>query len=156
MLSLRSRLMPVTEVMMSSNRRSCKSYTELSRIQSFEERYDYLAVRAIVGVDTFGFERWLNQAFYHSVLWRRTRTSVIARDYNRDLGVEGYDIFDRPIVHHMNPIEVEDITHGNADIINPEYLITVSHRTHNAIHYGDKSQLVQPLVQRRPGDTKLW
>lgn len=138
------------------NSKSCRSYTQLRRIHSFEERYDYLAVRAIVGMDTFGFERWLNQAFYHSVEWRYTRRSVIARDYNCDLGVEGHDIFDQPIVHHMNPIEVDDLTNSNPDILDPEYLITVSHRTHNAIHYGDKSQLVQPLIHRRPGDTKLW
>lgn len=133
-----------------------RSYSELSRIPTFEERYDYLAVRAIVGADTFGFERWLNQAFYHSAEWRHARRAVIARDYGRDLGIEGYEIFDRPIVHHMNPIAVEDITHANVDIFDSEYLITVSLRTHNAIHYGEKSQLVQPLVQRRPGDTKLW
>lgn len=133
-----------------------RSYTELSRIQTFEQRYDYLVVRAMVGIDTFGFERWLNQAFYHSAEWRHARQRVIARDYGRDLGIEGYEISDRVIIHHMNPINVEDITHSNIDIINPEYLITVSLRTHNAIHYGDRSQLVQPIVQRRPGDTKLW
>lgn len=136
--------------------RRSRSYTELNRIQTFEERYDYLAVGGIVGVDTFGFERWLNQAFYHSAEWRHARRQVIARDYGRDMGVKGYEIYDRPIVHHMNPIAVEDITHSDIDIINPEYLITVSLRTHNAIHYGEKSQLVQPLIQRRPGDTKLW
>ena len=126
------------------------------RIPTFEERYDYLAIKAAVGVDTFGFERWLNQAFYHSAEWRYARRQVIARDYGRDLGIEGQEIHDRLAVHHMNPIAVDDITHANIDIINPEYLITVSLRTHNAIHYGDRSQLVQPLVRRRPGDTKLW
>lgn len=133
-----------------------RSYTELSRIQTFEERYDYLAVRASVGMDTFGFERWLNQAFYHSREWRHVRQQVLARDYGCDLGIEGHEVYDRPIVHHMNPINVEDVTHANIDIINPEYLITVSLRTHNAIHYGDRSQLVKPLIRRRPGDTKLW
>lgn len=133
-----------------------RSYTELSRLQTFEERYDYLAVRAEIGVNTFGFERWLNQAFYHSAEWRHARRTVIARDYGRDLGIEGHEIFDKVIVHHMNPIAVEDITHSDIDIIHPEYLITVSLRTHNAIHYGDRSQLVKPLIQRRPGDTKLW
>lgn len=141
---------------MNQNSKSGRSYTQLSRIHDFEERYDYLAVRAVVGMDTFGFERWLNQAFYHSVEWRHARTFVIARDYGRDLGVEDHEIFDRPIVHHMNPIAVDDITQANSAIIDPEYLITVSHRTHNAIHYGDKSQLVQPFIQRRSGDTKLW
>jgi hypothetical protein len=133
-----------------------RTYTELSRLAGFEERFDYLAIRSIVGLDTFGFERWLNQAFYHSREWRHARQQVIARDRGCDLGVEGQEIYDRPIVHHMNPIAVDDITHANLDIINPEYLITVSLRTHNAIHYGDRSQLVQPLVRRRPGDTKLW
>jgi hypothetical protein len=133
-----------------------RSYTELARIWTFEDRYDYLAIRGVVGLDTFGFERWLNQAFYHSAEWRHARQQVIARDRGCDLGIEGQEIYDRPIVHHMNPIAVDDITHANTDIINPEYLITVSLRTHNAIHYGDRSQLVQPLIQRRPGDTKLW
>lgn len=138
-----------------------RSYTELSRIQSFEERYDYLAIKSTVGVETFGFERWLNQGFYHSAEWRHARTRVIARDLGCDLGIEGQDIHGRyrnssPIVHHMNPIAVEDITHADYDILNTEYLITVSLRTHNAIHYGDRSQLVKPLVQRRPGDTKIW
>lgn len=137
-------------------RQRSRCYTELSLIETFEERYDYLAVRGIVGIDTFGFERWLNQAFYHSPVWQRARIFVIARDYGRDLGIEGQDIGYRPIVHHMNPIAVEDITHANADMIDPEYLITVSLKTHNAIHYGDRSNLPQPLVERRPGDTKLW
>lgn len=133
-----------------------RTYTELSRIKAFEDRYDYLAVKAAVGMDTFGFERWLNQAFYHSAHWRRARDQVIARDYGCDLGVEGYEIGGNLIVHHMNPIAVEDITHANIDIINPEYLVTVSLRTHNAIHYGDRSGLAKPLIQRRPDDTKLW
>jgi hypothetical protein len=133
-----------------------RTYTELSSLQGLAERYEYLAVRSLVGADTFGYERWLNQAFYHSAQWRHARDQVIARDYGRDLGVEGYEIYDKIIIHHMNPIVVEDITHANIDILNPEYLISTSHRTHNAIHYGDKSLLVQPLVRRRAGDTKLW
>jgi hypothetical protein len=137
-------------------RNEIRSYTELSKIQTFEERYDYLSIQGIVGIETFGFERWLNQAFYHSPEWRRARVHVIARDYGRDLGVAGQEINYRPVVHHMNPVRLEDITHADVSIINPEYLITVSLRTHNAIHYGDKSNLVQPVVQRRPGDTKLW
>lgn len=133
-----------------------RSYTELDRIKGFEARYAYLRIRAGVGVDTFGFERWLNQAFYHSAQWRHARDEVIARDYGRDLGCEGFEIFDKIIVHHMNPIAVEDLTHANIDILNPEYLISTSHRTHNAIHYGDASLLVKPPVRRRKGDTKLW
>lgn len=136
--------------------RRVRCYSELSRIVGFEERYTYLSIRSVVGADTFGFERWLNQAFYHSTEWSQARQAVIARDYGRDLGVEGYEIYDRVIVHHMNPIAVDDITSAELDILNPEYLVCVSHRTHNAIHYGDRSLLVKPLVQRRAGDTKLW
>lgn len=136
--------------------RPTKRYTELSRIGGFEERFDYLSVRSPIGVDTFGFERWLNQAFYTSAQWKHARQAVIARDRGCDLGIEGREIFDKVIVHHMNPIRVENLTHADPDILNPEYLICVSHRTHNAIHYGDKSLLAQPLVRRRPGDTRLW
>jgi hypothetical protein len=135
---------------------SIRNYTDLSRIESFEERYAYLRIMSVVGMDTFGFERWLNQAFYHSPQWRHARNAVIARDYGCDLGLEGHEIFDRVIVHHMNPIKVESITGADLDIFNPEYLISTSHRTHNAIHYGDRSLLAQPLVRRRPGDTQLW
>jgi hypothetical protein len=133
-----------------------RTYTELSRIGEFEKRYDYLSVRSQIGVDTFGYERWLNQAFYQSTQWKRARQEVIARDRGCDLGVEGYEINDKIIVHHMKPMSVEDITHGDIDILDPEYLISTSHRTHNAIHYGDRSLLVKPLVRRRPGDTRLW
>jgi hypothetical protein len=81
---------------------------------------------------------------------------VIARDYGRDLGVDGYEIYDKVFVHHMNPMRVEDITHANLDIVNPEFLICVSHLTHNAIHYGDESLLPKTHIDRQPGDTKLW
>jgi hypothetical protein len=136
--------------------RTIRRYTELSRISGFEERFDYLSVRSQVGVDTFGFERWLNQAFYTSAQWKHVRQQVIARDRGCDLGVEGYEVGYKIIVHHMNPIGVKDLTHANIDILNPEYLICVSHRTHNAIHFGDKSLLIKPFVQRRSGDTRLW
>ena len=98
----------------------------------------------------------MNQRFYRSVEWRRVRNEVIARDEGCDLGVEGFEIFDRPYIHHMNPMMAEDLKHGNLDILNPEYLITVSMRTHNAIHYGDETLLPQVPIVRRPGDTKLW
>jgi hypothetical protein len=136
--------------------RPVRCYSELRKIRGFEERFDYLSIRAQVGLETFGYERWLNQAFYTSVQWKQIRQQVIARDYGCDLGIEGYEINDRLIVHHMNPIAVEHIMMADESILDPEYLICTSHRTHNAIHYGDKSLLVQPLVQRRPGDTKLW
>jgi hypothetical protein len=125
-------------------------------MHSFEDRYRYLRVNAAVGLATFGYERWLNQAFYTSTQWRQVRQEVIARDRGCDLGVEGYEIFDRIIIHHMNPIQVSDVTSGNDAILDPEFLISVSLRTHNAIHYGDEKVLPKPLVHRIPGDTKLW
>jgi hypothetical protein len=134
-----------------------KTYSELRRFETFEERFAYLKLDGAVGAETFGFDRYLNQEFYKSVLWRRARDIVIARDYGRDLGVEGYEIHDRVYVHHMNPMTPEDIKHSSIEIINPEFLICVSHDTHNAIHYGDEKLLRRrQLVIRRPGDTKLW
>jgi hypothetical protein len=133
-----------------------RSYTELITFRTFNERFDYLSLRASVGESTFGFDRWINQQFYRSTQWRRTRDIVIARDLGLDLGVEDYLIHDRPIIHHMNPMRVEDIDEGDPDILDPEYLITTCHNTHNAIHYGDASLLPEPFVERRPGDTRLW
>lgn len=125
-------------------------------IDSFEQRYKYLALRGSVGEATFGFDRYMNQQFYTSSQWRHVRNHVIARDKGCDLGVEGYEIHDRVIIHHMNPMTVENIVHGDDDILDPEFLITTTHRTHNAIHYGDERLLPRPLVERRRGDTKLW
>lgn len=133
-----------------------RTYRELSRLQTFDERFEYLKLKSYVGRDTFGFDRYLNQRFYTSREWRNIRQHVIARDLGCDLGIEGYEIFDKIIIHHMNPIDADDITHGNSDIINPEFLITTTHQTHNAIHYGDPSQIPHQLIERRPGDTKLW
>jgi hypothetical protein len=133
-----------------------RSYDDLARLATIEERYAYLRVHGKVGIETFGLERWLNQAFYTSREWRHVRQEVIARDLGCDLGVAGYEIFDQAIIHHMNPIKVQDIRHGDPAILDPNFLITTSLRTHNAIHYGDVSQLPRPLIQRRPGDTKLW
>ncbi len=133
-----------------------RTYSELRRIESFEDRYEYLRVGGSVGDITFGHERWLNQDFYRSYEWKRVRQIVIARDLARDLGAEGHEIHDRIIIHHMNPMTVEEIEHGDESIIDPEFLITTTHRTHNAIHYGDRSLLPQPLIVRRPGDTAPW
>jgi hypothetical protein len=128
----------------------------MKQFHTFEDRYEYLKLRSSVGTSTFGFDRWINQTFYKSVLWRQAKSAVIARDYGRDLGVEGHEIYDKVIVHHMNPMKAEQIEDGDPDIINPEYLITVSMNTHNAIHFGDTRNLVKPPVERRPGDTNLW
>lgn len=133
-----------------------KSYTELSKIDDFRMRFEYLKLGGVVGQSTFGFDRHMNQAFYVSREWRRIRSDVIVRDLGCDLGIDGYAIHKGLYIHHMNPIVADDIVHGNEDILNPEYLITCTHRTHSAIHYGDAGLLQQPLVDRRPGDTKLW
>lgn len=133
-----------------------RTHTELCRLETFDERFDYLSLKAQVGKETFGFERYLNQQFYTSRLWRRVRDEVIARDYGRDLAIPGREIHTAVIIHHMNPMTVADIEESNPDILNPELLITVSHATHNAIHYGDKSRLPQPWVERKPGDTVFW
>lgn len=133
-----------------------RSYSELRRIRTFRERFDYLQLKGEVGSSTFGFDRYINQRFYTSRQWRQVRDQVIARDGGLDLGVEGYEIFDRIIIHHMNPMHVEDIESGVYDIMDPRFLITTTHRTHNAIHYGDEKLLARPYVERRRGDTNLW
>ena len=133
-----------------------RTYSELVQLEKFEERYRYLALGGGVCDVTFGSDRWLNQSFYVSKEWRHVRRDVIARDLGCDLGVEGYEIHERVVIHHMNPITPEDIFEGNMSILDPEFLITTTHNTHNAIHYGDERQLPRPLVERKPGDTKLW
>lgn len=133
-----------------------RSYSELRRLQTFEERYHYLALRGSVGASTFGFDRHVNQKFYTSRQWRDLRHEIIIRDDGCDLGVPGFDIHDRVIIHHMNPMQVEDIVHGDDNILDPEFLICVSHRTHNAIHYGDEKLLPRQFIERSRGDTKLW
>lgn len=134
-----------------------RTYSELRKLTTFEDRYEYLALKGAVGQATFGFDRHINQQFYTSAEWRHVRQKVIARDEGLDLGVDGYEIFDKVIIHHMNPMTVDDVVHNIDDrILDPEFLICTTHRTHNAIHYGDSSLLVQPLVERRQGDTRLW
>lgn len=133
-----------------------KSYSELSRLETFEERFRYLALRGSVGEATFGFDRYLNQNFYASREWRQVRNHVIARDQGCDLGIEGYEIHSKLYIHHMNPMARDDILYANDDILNPEFLITTTHQTHNAIHYGDERHLPRPFIERRSGDTKLW
>lgn len=133
-----------------------RSYSELRRIETFEERFDYLALKGVVGDSTFGFDRYINQRFYHSAQWKQIRHHVIARDLGCDLGIEGYDIHARLVIHHMNPMTPQDVMGDDDSILNPEFLITTQHATHNAIHYGDKRLLPRQLAERRPGDTKLW
>lgn len=133
-----------------------RCYRELIRLKTFDERFEYLKLKGIVGEATFGYDRYLNQLLYTSGEWRRIRRDIILRDNGCDLAVEGYDILDTIIVHHMNPISVEDLIDFSEDVINPEYLICVSHNTHNAIHYGDKSLLTREPIERKPGDTCPW
>jgi len=133
-----------------------RTYSELRRLTTFEERYAYLVLQGEVGNSTFGFDRWMNQQFYRSREWKQVRNVVVFRDNGCDLGVPGYEIYNRLMVHHMNPISAEDLANGEPWVLDPEYLITTTHRTHNAIHYGDDSLLSRAPVERRPGDTKLW
>lgn len=137
-------------------RSQTRSYSELVELPTFIERFRYLKLGGGVGSATFGHDRWMNQQFYRSREWRQLRQHVIARDLGCDLGVEGYEIFDRVYIHHMNPMQVEDIEHGDESILDPEFLISVTHRTHNAIHYGTEEILPKPFVERRPGDTVPW
>jgi hypothetical protein len=133
-----------------------RCYQELSRLETFEERFEYLRLSGITGQRTFGFDRWVNQAFYHSGEWRIARNHVILRDDGCDLGIPGMDIHSGLIVHHMNPVTLAELEHGDYSVVDPEYLITTTHDTHNAIHYGDASLLPRGPVVRERGDTKLW
>lgn len=133
-----------------------RKYAELRRLFTFEERFEYLRLGGVVGTTTFGFDRYINQDFYRSRDWRSVRDQVIVRDEGCDLGVEGYEIHGNLLVHHMNPMSADDVVHGEEWILNPDFLITTTQDTHNAIHYGDKSLLKTPFVPRQPNDTKLW
>lgn len=133
-----------------------RSYSELRHFETFVERYRYLALRGVVGESTFGFDRWANQAFYTSREWRNARHGIIVRDNGCDLGIDGHEIHSGLFIHHLNPITMAQIESGDPCILDPDNLITVTHGTHNAIHYGDERLLPRPLVDRKPGDTKLW
>lgn len=138
------------------NTTSMKTYTELTRYHTFDDRFEYLRLHGVVGRSTFGFDRYLNQRFYRSREWKQARDEVIVRDNGCDLGVDDYEIHGELLIHHINPMTVDDIVHGEDWIFNPEYLITTTHSTHNAIHYSDVSLLPKVVVARQPGDTKLW
>ena len=134
-----------------------RTYSELITLPTYEDRYAYLRLSGSVGTETFGHERWLNQRFYRSREWQQIRNRVIARDLGRDLAMPGFDIVKMIQVHHMNPMRPRDISRFDPDILNPEYLISVSHDTHNAIHYGDDTAPRQPVfAERFPGDTTPW
>ena len=133
-----------------------RTYSELITLPTFMERYKYLRIGGTVGTDTFGFDRYLNQVFYKSEEWKSIRRHVIIRDCGCDLGIEGHEIHERILIHHINPISEEDILDRSDFLLNPEYLISTSHRTHNAIHYGDDSILIDVPLERRKNDTCPW
>ena len=133
-----------------------RRYSEMAQFDDFLERYEYLRLGGIVGRATFGFDRHINQNFYRSSQWKSVRDSVIVRDEGCDLGVPGFEIHDELLVHHINPMSVDDILGHEEWIVNPEYLITTRTSTHNAIHYGEADMLQVAFVERAPGDTKLW
>lgn len=133
-----------------------RTYDELSAIADYFERYKYLRIKQGVGERTFGGDRWLNQRFYQSREWKAVRDEVILRDNGFDIGHPGYPINGRIYIHHMNPMQPFDLKHGNPAVLDPKYLISVSMRTHQAIHYGDDGLLPKPLTARLPGDTVLW
>lgn len=133
-----------------------RSYSELIKFQTYEDRFKYLKLDGAVGKETFGFDRYLNQVFYRSQKWKRLRDHVIVRDNGCDLGIEGYKIHSRIIIHHMNPITVEDIERESEFLLDPEFLISTVHNTHNAIHYGDESILTLKPIERTKYDTCPW
>ena len=135
---------------------SIRTYSELIQLPTFEERFKYLQLNGRVGDDTFGFDRYINQNFYRSAEWKRIRDLIIMRDNGCDLALEGYEIYGRILIHHMNPITVKDVELSTEYLMNPEYLICVTHNTHNAIHYGDEKLINKGPVVRTKNDTCPW
>lgn len=133
-----------------------RTHSELIKLSTFEERFQYLKLDGDVGVETFGFDRYLNQAFYSSDEWKSIRNQVIIRDNGCDLGIEGREIYKRIIIHHMNPITKEDLLYRTEYLLNPEYMICTMKNTHDAIHYGDENLLFKEPVERKPNDTCPW
>ena len=136
--------------------KTIKTYSELITLQTFEDRFNYLQLRGKVGKSTFGYNRYLNQILYNSPEWRRFRNEIIIRDNGCDLACDGYEIYERALIHHINPITVEDIVNHNPMVFDPENVITTVHSTHNAIHYGDESLLPKSPIERKRNDTCPW
>ena len=136
--------------------KNIKTYSELITIPTFEERFEYLKLDGQVGIETFGFNRYLNQAFYKSDEWLSIRDYVITRDNGCDLGMEGHEIYGRILIHHINPITKDDIIQRSRILLDPENLITTVKRTHDAIHYGDSNLLMRAPIERRKNDTCPW
>lgn len=135
---------------------SIKTYSELITIPTFEERFEYLQLKGSVGKDTFGYDRHLNQVLYHSSEWKRLRNQIIIRDCGCDLACDGYDVYGKVLIHHLNPITVEDVLARSRKVFDPDNLVCVSHNTHNAIHYGDVDLLVTGPIIRTKNDTCPW
>lgn len=137
-------------------RMNTKSYSELITIPTFEERFEYLQLKGSVGKDTFGYDRYLNQILYRSHEWKKLRNQIIIRDCGCDLACEGYEIYGRILIHHLNPITVDDVLDRNRKVFDPNNLVCVTHNTHNAIHYGDASMLLTGPIVRTKNDTCPW
>lgn len=135
---------------------SIRTYSELITIPTFEERFEYLQLKGSVGKDTFGYDRYLNQVLYRSPEWKRLRNQIIIRDGGCDLACDGYDIYSKVLIHHLNPITVEDVLARSRKVFDPDNLVCVSHSTHNAIHYGDVDLLVTGPIIRTKNDTCPW
>ena len=135
---------------------SIRTYSELITIPTFEERFEYLQLKGSVGKDTFGYDRHLNQVLYRSPEWKRLRNQIIIRDDGCDLACDGYDIYGKVLIHHLNPITVEDVLARSRKVFDPDNLVCVSHNTHNAIHYGDVDLLVTGPIIRTKNDTCPW
>ena len=135
---------------------SIKTYSELITIPTFEERFEYLQLKGSVGKDTFGYDRYLNQVLYRSPEWKRLRNQIIIRDAGCDLACDGYDVYGKVLIHHLNPITVEDVLARSRKVFDPDNLVCVSHSTHNAIHYGDVDLLVTGPIIRTKNDTCPW
>lgn len=133
-----------------------RTYSELIKLPTLAERFEYLKLGGVIGEDTFGFERYLNQNFYRSAVWKKIRNQVIIRDNGCEMGLEDYPISGRIIIHHMNPVDSDDIIHQRDILLNPEFLICVGNQTHNAIHYGSIDLLPQDPIERKPNDTCPW
>lgn len=133
-----------------------KTYSELITFSTFEDRFEYLQLKGIVGQETFGFDRYLNQILYNSKEWKSLRNKIIVRDNGCDLAFEGFEIHGRILIHHINPITIDDVIKRRGIVFDPENLICVTHNTHNAIHYGDKSLLITGPIERRANDTCPW
>lgn len=133
-----------------------RTYSELITLPTFLERFEYLRLDGCVGVETFGYDRYLNQTLYRTAEWKRFRNKIIVRDNGCDLGCDGYEMFGKILVHHINPITVDDVLNRNPKIFDPDNVISTCLNTHNAIHYGDESLLITEPIERKPNDTCLW